>query len=145
MPCSACTDCSCALVVSRLERDMSPKPLVLILPIVSCVQSYLHEYWFLNKFLANGRKNMEKRGNKFFIHDCIYFLQHFCIFLQLMSIFSNPPPHFPPTFPILRCLERLLYSAHTYKQSKCGNRAVLGWHGSDARAAPEVRVEGCTS
>ena len=98
MPCSACTDCSCALVVSRLERDMSPKPLVLILPIVSCVQSYLHEYWFLNKFLANGRKNMEKRGNKFFIHDCIYFLQHFCIFLQLMSIFSNPPPIFPQLF-----------------------------------------------
>ena len=26
-----------------------------------------------------------------------------------------------------------------------GVGAVLGWHGSDARAAPEVRVEGCTS
>ena len=24
--------------------------------------------------------------------DCIYFLEHFCIFLQPMRIFSNPPP-----------------------------------------------------
>ena len=28
------------------------------------------------------------------LDDCIYFLQHFCIFLQLMCIFSNPPPFF---------------------------------------------------
>ena len=52
-------------------------------------------------------------------HDCIYFLQHFCIFLQLMCIFSKPPPHFSPTFPILRGSERVLYSAHTYTLSGC--------------------------
>ena len=32
--------------------------------------------------------------------DCIYFLQHFCIFLKLMCIFSKPPP--PPFFVQLR-------------------------------------------
>ena len=30
------------------------------------------------------------------LDDCIYFLQHFCIFLQVIRIFSNPPP--PPIF-----------------------------------------------
>ena len=37
------------------------------------------------------------------VDDSIYFLQHFCIFLQLimMCIFSKPTPHFSPTFPIL--------------------------------------------
>ena len=32
-----------------------------------------------------------------------------------------------------------------WERGECGVGAVRGWHGSDARAAPEVRVEGCTS
>ena len=31
-----------------------------------------------------------------------------------------------------------------WERSECCVGAVRGWHGSDARAAPEVRFEGCT-
>ena len=51
-------------------------------------------------------------------NDFIFFLQHFCIFLRHMFIFSNPP-HFSPTFPILCGLERVLYSTHMYARSGC--------------------------
>ena len=45
--------------------------------------------------------------------DCTYFLQHFCIFLQLMCISQHPPPpHFSPIFPILHSSERVLYYTH---------------------------------
>ena len=32
-----------------------------------------------------------------------------------------------------------------WERRKCGVGAVRGWHGRDARAAPEVKVEECTS
>ena len=37
---------------------------------------------------------------KYLIHDCIYFLQHSCIFLQIICFISNcrPPPLLPPYF-----------------------------------------------
>ena len=57
-------------------------------------------------------------GCAIYFVNSIYFLQHFCLFLQLMRIFSNPPPpNFFPTFPILRGSERVLYSSHTYALS----------------------------
>ena len=44
--------------------------------------------------------------------DCIYFLQHFCIFLQLMRIFSNPPPNFLQLFLSYAVLSAL-FTQHT--------------------------------
>ena len=70
--------------------------------------------------------NAVKAGMCFF-RPCLrrwwlyFFLQHFCIFLQLMCIFSNPPLHFYPTFPILSCSESVLYSTHMYILSGCTN------------------------
>ena len=50
------------------------------------------------------------------------FLQHFCIFLQLMCDLSKtPPPPFFSNFHILCCLGRVLYSSHTYALSGCTN------------------------
>ena len=38
-------------------------------------------------------------------------------FFSNSCVFSPTPPHFFPTFPILRCSERVLYSAHKYALS----------------------------
>ena len=55
------------------------------------------------------------------VNDCVYFLQHFCIFFQLIYIISNLSSHFPTTFLILHGSKRVLHSAHTYALSGCTN------------------------
>ena len=56
-------------------------------------------------------------------YDCMYFPQHFCIFLQLMCIFSIPPPPFfsnfsyPPQFGVRSLLSTHLRPFWLYKRS----------------------------